>query len=174
RAEDRGSFSCYFDTDGSGRIELSDGIFSGYRYFDREGVEPRYPFGHGLSYTSFAFSELWLSSQRASAAALLAGERVSVSVRVGNTGQRAGAEVVQVYVRDVASSLPRPPKELKGFARVALEAGQSGEARIELGRGAFEYYDPARHAWVLEPGEFEILVAASATDVRLRAKLVVE
>jgi beta-glucosidase len=174
RAEDRGSFSCYFDTDGTGRIELTDGIYSGYRHFDREGIEPRYPFGHGLSYTSFAFSELSLTSQRLRAASLLAGERLGVSVRVSNTGQRAGAEVVQVYVRDVASRLPRPPKELKGFARVALEPGQSGEARIELGRGAFEYYDPEQHGWVLEPGEFEILVAASARDVRLRAKLSVE
>jgi len=173
RAEDRGSFSSYFDIDGSGRIELSDGVFSGYRYFDREGVEPRYPFGFGLSYTRFGYSDLRLSSERLSAARLLAGERLGVSVRVANTGHRAGAEIVQVYVRDVASSLPRPPKELKGFARLTIEPGQSGEARVELGRGAFEYYDPAHHGWVLEPGEFEILVAASASDVRLRATLTI-
>jgi beta-glucosidase len=173
RAEDRGSFSSYFDTDGSGRIELSDGIFSGYRYFDREGIEPRYPFGFGLSYTRFNYSDLRLSSERLAAARLLAGESLGVSLRVANTGHRAGAEVVQVYVRDVASSLPRPPKELKGFARLTVEPGQSGEARIELGRGAFEYYDPARRGWVLEPGEFEILVAASASDVRLRARLTI-
>jgi beta-glucosidase len=72
-------------------------------------------------------------------------------------------------VRDVASRLPRPPKELKGFARVALEPGQSGEARIELGPSAFEYYDPDQHRWVLEPGEFEILVGTSAADIRARA-----
>ena len=96
-----------------------------------------------------------------------------MSVRVSNTGARAGAELVQVYVRDVASSLPRPLKELKGFARVALEPGQSGEAHVDLDRGAFQYYDPARGGWWLEPGEFEILVAASATDVRLSALVIV-
>jgi beta-glucosidase len=169
RAEDRGSFDSYFDSDGDGRIELSDGIFSGYRYFDREGIAPRFAFGFGLSYTTFRFSDLRLSSPRISAGAAL-----DVSVRVTNTGVRAGAEVVQVYVRDVASRLPRPPKELKGFARVELAAGASGEARVQLPSQAFEYYDPAQKRWVLEPGEFEILVAASATDVRLRASVVVE
>jgi beta-glucosidase len=165
-AEDRGSFESYFDSDGDGHIELSDGIFSGYRYFDREGVAPRFAFGFGLSYTSFGFSDLRLSSAR-----LAAGDTLDVSVRVTNTGARAGAEVVQVYVRDVASRLPRPPKELKGFARLELEPGASGEARIQLPRQAFEYYDPEAKRWLLEPGEFEILVGASATDVPLRASV---
>jgi beta-glucosidase len=116
RAEDRGSFESYFDRDGDERVELSDGIWSGYRHFDRNGIEPRFPFGFGLSYTSFRLSELVLSSER-----LTAGQSLGVRLRVRNTGKRAGAEVVQVYVRDVASRLPRPPKELKGFARVSLE-----------------------------------------------------
>jgi beta-glucosidase len=164
RAEDRGSFACYFDPDNDGRIELLDGIFSGYRYFDREGIAPRFAFGHGLSYTTFRFSDLHLSSNQ-----IAAGDALELAVRVTNAGARAGAEVVQVYVRDVASRLPRPPKELKGFARIELDAGQSGEARVTLPPQAFEYYDPSMHRWVLEPGEFEILVAASAADVRLRA-----
>jgi beta-glucosidase len=168
RAEDRGSFDSYFDTDGSDRIELSDGVFSGYRYFDREGIAPRYPFGFGLSYTTFRFSDLRLSAE-----SIAPGDKLELRLRVTNTGERTGAEVVQVYVRDLESSLPRPPKELKGFARVSLEPGQSGEARIELPRGAFEYYDPARGGWLLEPGEFEILVGASATDIRLRAQVTV-
>jgi beta-glucosidase len=168
RAEDRGSFDSYFDSDGDGRIELTDGIFSGYRYFDREGIAPRFAFGFGLSYTKFSFSDLSLSSPR-----IAAGAALDVSVRVTNSGPRAGAEVVQVYVRDVASRLPRPPKELKGFARLELAAGASGVARIQLPPEAFEYYDPAQKRWVLEPGEFEILVGASATDVRLRASVVV-
>jgi beta-glucosidase len=169
RAEDRGSFASYFDPDGDGRIELSDGIFSGYRHFDREGIAPRFAFGFGLSYTTFRFSDLRLSSAR-----IAAGDSLGVSVRVTNTGMRAGAEVVQVYVRDVASRLPRPPKELKGFARLELDPGKSGEARVELPRQAFEFYDPALKRWVLEPGEFEILVAASAADVRLRATVVID
>lgn len=164
RAEDRGSFDSYFDPDGSGRIELSDGVFSGYRHFDRAGIEPRYPFGFGLSYTSFRLSDLRLSTER-----LAPGEKLELRVRVTNTGARTGAEVVQVYVRDVESRLPRPPKELKGFARVSLEPGQSSDARIELLPSAFEYYDPARGGWLLEPGEFELLVGASASDIRLRA-----
>jgi beta-glucosidase len=168
RAEDRGSFDSYFDSDGDGRIELTDGVFSGYRYFDREGIAPRFAFGFGLSYTKFSFSDLSLSSPR-----IAAGAALDVSVRVTNSGPRAGAEVVQVYVRDVASRLPRPPKELKGFARLELAAGASGVARIQLPPEAFEYYDPAQKRWVLEPGEFEILVGASATDVRLRASVVV-
>jgi beta-glucosidase len=168
REEDRGSFDSYFDTDGDGRIELSDGIFSGYRYFDREGLAPRFAFGFGLSYTRFGFSELGLSSTR-----LAAGDALDVAVRVTNTGLRAGAEVVQVYVRDVASRLPRPPKELKGFARIELEPGASGAVRIQLPPQAFEYYDPEAKGWLLEPGEFEILVGASATDVRLRASVTV-
>jgi beta-glucosidase len=168
RAEDRGSFDSYFDSDGDGRIELTDGVFSGYRYFDREGIAPRFAFGFGLSYTKFSFAELSLSSPR-----IAAGAALDVSVRVTNSGPRSGAEVVQVYVRDVVSRLPRPPKELKGFARLELAAGASGVARIQLPPEAFEYYDPAQKRWVLEPGEFEILVGASATDVRLRASVVV-
>jgi beta-glucosidase len=168
RAEDRGSFACYFDPDNDGRIELSDGIFSGYRHFDREGIAPRFAFGYGLSYTKFRFSDLRLSSNH-----IAAGDSLELGVRVTNTGARAGAEVVQVYVRDVASRLPRPPKELKGFARIELGAGQSGEALVKLPTQAFEYYDPSLHRWVLEPGEFEILVAASAVDVRLRATVTV-
>lgn len=171
RAQDRGSFSSYFDEDGDDRVALTDGIFSGYRFFDQNGVEPRFAFGFGLSYTSFDLAELTLSAPRLSVAELTSGGALGVSVRVTNTGARAGAEVVQVYVRDTASRLPRPPKELKGFARVALEPGASGLARVELGLSAFEYYDPEAHRWVLEPGEFEILVGTSAGDIRSRASL---
>ena len=164
RAQDRGSFGCYFDTDGDDRVALADGIYSGYRHFDQHGIEPRFAFGFGLSYTTFQLAELSLSAPR-----IAAGEPLAVSVRVTNRGARAGAEVVQVYVRDVASRLPRPPKELKGFARAELEPGASCVARVELGRSAFEYYDPEQRRWVLEPGEFEILVGTSAADIALRA-----
>jgi len=167
-AEDRGSFDCYFDADGDQRVELSDGIFSGYRHFDRHGIEPLFPFGFGLSYTSFRLSELALSSER-----LRAGQSLRVSLRVTNTGARAGAEVVQVYVHDVASRLPRPPKELKGFARVELAPGETRETEIELPPSAFEYYDPEQKRWLLEFGEFEILVGVSAGDIRLRARVLI-
>jgi beta-glucosidase len=166
RPEDRGSFPHYFDHDGDDRVTLGDGIFSGYRHFDRHGIEPRFAFGFGLSYTTFRLSNLRLSSRQ-----LAAGQTLGVTIDITNTGPRAGAEVVQVYVRDVASRLPRPLKELKGFTRVVLEPGRSTEARVELGSSAFEYYDPEAHGWVLEPGEFEILVGVSANDIRASARL---
>jgi beta-glucosidase len=166
RAEDRSSFDSYFDTDGDGRVALTDGIFTGYRHFDRSGIEPRFPFGFGLSYTTFEYGELALSKAR-----LSRGETLELSLEVKNTGSRAGAEVVQVYLRDIACRLPRPYKELKGFARVTLEPGESKRARVVLDEGAFKYYDPERHAWVLEPGEFEVLVGASAGDIRRRAPI---
>ncbi len=166
RAEDRSSFTSYHDQDGDGRVRLDDGIFTGYRHFDRNQIEPRFPFGFGLSYTTFRYSELALSAARVEE-----GQRVLVSFTVENVGQRPGSEVAQLYLRDVASRLPRPPKELKGFARLTLEPGQSRQAQIELSQEAFEYYDPERGGWLLEPGEFEVLIGASATDVRLRAAL---
>ncbi len=164
RAEDRSSFDSYFDHDGDRRVALTDGIFTGYRHVDRSGKAPRFPFGFGLSYTRFEYSALKLSASR-----VAPGQGLSVSVVLKNAGERAGAEVVQVYVRDVASALPRPLKELKGFAKVRMAAGETRAVSITLDENAFKYYDPAQHAWVLEPGEFEILVGASAGDIRLRA-----
>ncbi|MEO8182261.1 MAG: glycoside hydrolase family 3 C-terminal domain-containing protein [Deltaproteobacteria bacterium] len=168
RAEDRSSFGSYFDADGDQRVVLEDGIFTGYRHFDRSGIEPRFAFGFGLSYTTFRHAALSLSRER-----LGAGQSLELHVEVTNTGSRAGAEVVQVYVRDVACRVPRPEKELKGFARVLLEPGESKRAQVVLQEDAFKYYDPEQRRWVLEPGEFEVLVGASATDIRQRAKLVV-
>jgi beta-glucosidase len=168
RVEDRSCFGSYFDSDGDQRVVLEDGIFTGYRHFDRTGIEPRFAFGFGLSYTTFRHSGLRLSHER-----LSAGQDLELSVDVTNTGTRAGAEVVQVYVRDVACRLPRPEKELKGFARVLLEPGESRRATVLLQADAFEYYDPEQRRWLLEPGEFEVLVGASATDIRQRARLVI-
>lgn len=169
REEDRSSFNCYHDDDADRRVALTDGIFTGYRHADRAGVEPLFPFGFGLSYTRFEHGGLTLSRER-----IVPGQSVGLSLTVSNVGDRSGAEVVQVYVRDVASRLPRPLKELKGFARVALEAGESRRVDITLPPSAFEYYDPDRKGWVLEPGEFEVLVGASAADIRQRARLIVE
>ena len=166
--EDRSSFNSYFDADGDQRVKLEDGIFTGYRHFDRARIEPRFAFGFGLSYTTFQHSGLKLSRER-----LAAGQSLELSLDVTNTGLRAGAEVVQVYVRDVACRLPRPEKELKGFARVVLEPGETKRASVVLKQDAFEYYDPEQRRWVIEPGEFEVLVGASATDIRQRARFVI-
>jgi beta-glucosidase len=169
RLEDRSSYNSYHDRDGDLRVELSDGVFGGYHHFDRHGIEPRFPFGFGLSYTTFAYGGLALSSRT------LRGEQtLEVSLEVTNTGARAGAEVVQLYVRDVEARVPRPHKELKGFAKVELEPGEKKRVSIGIDRRALEFYDADARQWVAEPGAFELLIGASATDIRLEASFQLE
>jgi beta-glucosidase len=145
-----------------GQVLYGEGLFIGYRAFDRTGIAPRFPFGHGLSYTTFSYGSVSVSS---------GGD--SVSVEVTNTGDVAGDEVVQLYVRDVESTLVRPEKELKGFVRLrGLAPGETRTATFALDDRSFACWDPAAHDWVAEPGEFELLIGASASDVRGRATLV--
>jgi beta-glucosidase len=143
-------------------VEYAEGIFVGYRGFDQNEIEPLFPFGHGLSYTAFEYSGLEISSPT-----VKAGGTVEVSMRVRNSGSQAGADVVQLYLRDVESSLPRPPKELKGFRRVSLEPGQARTLTFTLGRPDMAFFDPGKGDWVAEPGAFEVLVGASSRDIRL-------
>ena len=150
-----------------GEVHYGEGLFIGYRAFDRTGVAPVFPFGHGLSYTSFSYGPIGLSSPTAGP-----GSSVEVTVAVTNTGDVVGDEVVQLYVGDPEASVVRPPKELKGFVRLRdVAPGATVEARFTLDDRAFAFWDPAAHDWVVEPGEFELLVAASAADVRGRATL---
>ena len=149
---------------GCREVNYGEGIFVGYRYFDRKGVAPLFPFGHGLSYTTFAYSHLKVTKS------VKAGEEVLVSLQVKNTGKVAGKEVVQLYVSDPKSSLARPPKELKGFSKVALKPGESTTVEFVLNERSMAFYDPRKHAWVVEPGEFEVLVGSSSRDIRLKAK----
>lgn len=146
-----------------GHVRYGEGIYIGYRYYDKKDVEPLFPFGFGLSYTKFAYDDLHLSS-----AELGPGERLTVAVTVTNTGDVTGRDIVQVYVRDREASVSRPEKELKGFASVTLEPGERREVRVELDPGAFAFWDDARHTWMAEEGEFEILVGASSRDIRAR------
>jgi len=164
RLEDRSSFDSYHDR-GDLRVELTDGVFTGYRHFDREGIEPRFAFGFGLSYTHFEYAELALSSDRLGAAAAL-----EVSLEVRNAGARAGAEVVQLYVSALEPSLPRPVKELAGFRKVWLEAGQVARVTLRLERRALEYYDAERQAFRFDPGRFAVSLGPHAGDQRLRAE----
>jgi beta-glucosidase len=143
-------------------VEYAEGIFVGYRGFDKNEIEPLFPFGHGLSYTTFEYDALKISSPTVEA-----GGTVEVSMRVRNGGSQAGADVVQLYLRDVESSLPRPPKELKGFRRVSLEPGQARTLTFTLGRPDMAFFDPGKGDWVAEPGAFEVLVGASSRDIRL-------
>jgi beta-glucosidase len=143
-------------------IDHTEGLYVGYRYFDSYDVEPAFPFGHGLSYTTFDYSDLTVTS---------GDDGVEVRVEVTNTGAVAGAEVVQLYVSDDGSSLPRPAKELKEFAKVDLAPGASTEVTFALGDEAFSYYDPEQNGWVLEPGAFSIQVGGSSRDIRLSGQV---
>jgi beta-glucosidase len=143
-------------------VAYGEGIFVGYRGFDRDKKEPLFPFGHGLSYTTFEYSDLTIKTPK-----VKAGAPVEVSLKVRNTGPRAGAEVVQLYVHDVKSSLPRPEKELKGFGRVLLQPGEARTLSFTLEPSALAFFDPGRGDWTTEAGEFKVLVGASSRDIRL-------
>lgn len=148
------------------KVEYAEGIYVGYRYFDSKNVEPQFPFGFGLSYTTFAYSDLEATQSTTSGDQL-----VDVTMQIRNTGSRPGAEVVELYVHDGHSKIDRPAHELKGFKRVELKPDQSQTLRFTLDRAAFSYWDPATHAWTADDGEFEIQIGASSRDIRLRAPL---
>jgi beta-glucosidase len=167
RLEDRSSFDSYHDRDNDKHVLLSDGVFTGYRHHDKTGVAPRFPFGFGLSYTTFEYRGLRLSANRMTAA-----DTLTVEFDVYNTGSCAGAEVAQVYIADRHCRLPRPVKELKSFAKVMLEPGDAAHVSVDLTVKDLQFYDPAVHGWVSEPGEFEVLVGASSADIRLGGKFV--
>lgn len=150
----------------NGHVLYGEGLFVGYRYYDAKGIEPLFPFGHGLSYTRFEYANLQLA-----AAELEPGQPLSLSLDVTNVGQRPGAEVVQVYVRDIASRLQRPAKELKAFAKVHLQPGETRTLTLTLAADAFAYYDPARPGWVTEAGAFEVSIGKSAADLRLSRRI---
>ena len=159
RLEDNPSHG-FFPGD-EGRVSYEESIYVGYRHYDTKCIEPLFPFGHGLSYTEFEYDNLQIRP------GTNGGIRVTLDVK--NAGEAAGAEVVQLYVKDVEASVDRPEKELKGFAKIALEPGETKEAEIHLNRDAFAFFSPERNRWVVEEGEFEILVGASSRDVRLRS-----
>jgi len=146
-----------------------EGIFIGYRYYDKKALQPLFPFGFGLSYTTFAYSDL-----RLGASSIKETETLSVEVKVKNTGKMAGKEVVQLYVRENKPRVVRPPKELKAFAKVALEAGQEKTVRFELSRRDFAYFDSTHHDWTVHSGEFEIQVGGSSRDLPLKQTVQVQ
>jgi beta-glucosidase len=146
---------------GNGEVRYGEGIFIGYRYYDAKEVPVQFPFGYGMSYTSFAYQ-----NPKVSAMSFKDVDGLTVSVDVTNTGRVAGKEVVQVYVHDHKSGLVRPPKELKGFAKVELQPGETKTVTLRLDFRAFAYYHPAYKQWITEDGEFDILIGASSTDIR--------
>jgi beta-glucosidase len=146
----------------NGTTVYSEGVFVGYRWFDTKNIEPLFAFGHGLSYTTFKYSNLKVvrSGDANSPGA-------TVEFEITNTGKRAGAEVAQVYVQDVKASVARPMKELKGFQKMALQPGETKTVTVTLDRIALAYFDEKQSSWVAEAGEFKVLVGASARDIRL-------
>ena len=150
---------------GPRQIEYRESVYVGYRWYDTAGVEVAYPFGHGLSYTTFVWSDPEVLRQE--------GTDVDVAVTVTNTGPRAGSEVVQVYVHDVASTVFRPRQELKGFAKVHLQPGESRAVVVSLDQRSFAFWDVTRQDWTVEPGEFEIRFGASSRNIRGRVRVTV-
>lgn len=145
-----------------GKAFYREGIFVGYRYFDRAKVKPLFPFGFGLSYTTFAYHGLTVTPDGAN-------ERVAFDVK--NSGSRAGAEVAEIYVAENHPPVPRPVKELKQFARLSLQPGQMQRVQLELPRSAFAHYDTSTHGWKGDAGQYQILVGASSQDIRLRSTI---
>ena len=148
-----------------GKVFYKEGIFVGYRGFDRSDVKPLFPFGYGLSYTTFAYDGLRVDKE---------GANYQVRFSIRNTGARTGADVAEVYVQPVNPKVERPLKELKGFARANLPMGTVKNIRVDLDRSAFAYYDAATHGWKVDPGEYKILVGSSSADIRLTATVKIE
>lgn len=160
----------YLNFPGDGEtVEYREGIFVGYRHYDTRDVEPLFPFGYGLSYTSFEYCDLQVDKKQIKDA-----ETITVTVKIKNTGGMEGKEVVQLYVRDVESTMPRPEKELKGFEKVSLQPGEEKTVTFELGKRAFAYYNVKLKDWHVETGTFEILVGKSSRNILLRDKVDVE
>ena len=149
----------------NGQVEVSEGIFWGYRYAEKNKILPLYPFGHGLSYTHFSFDHLKIKADE------VKGTRFEVSFDVTNTGQVSGAEVAQLYVSEVKPSVPRPTKELKGFTKVFLRPGETQRVSIMMDESSFRFFDSKTHDWKVNSGVFKISIGASSEDIRLSKSL---
>ena len=163
--EDNATFHNYYPQKGDKHIEYSEGVFLGYRHFDQAGLKPLFPFGFGLSYTRFAYGSLKIEPLGKSGKTL-----VQVSFEIKNVGSRGGEEIAQLYVGDSHASVPRPPKELKGFTKVNLLPGETKQVTLTLDRRAFSFFDVKKQDWHAEPGDFAILIGSSSADIRLKGK----
>lgn len=161
RLEDAPAFASYPGE--RGHVAYAEGVFAGYRHYDLRRVEPRFAFGHGLSYSRFAFGEPRVDLEEEPGAS--GRVRLRAAVEVANAGERAGSEVVQLYVSDLESGLARPPQELRAFAKLALAPGERRTVRLALGTAAFAAWDPERRAWLAEAGEYEIHIGRSSRDI---------
>jgi len=143
------------------QVNYTEGLFVGYRWHDAQNIKPLFSFGHGLSYTTFEYGKITADKK-----AMTSSDKITFTVDVKNTGKREGSEIVQLYIHDLKSSLPRPVKELKGFEKVSLKPGEVKTVTFTVEKTALSYFDGGKHEWVAEPGDFEAVVGASSTDVR--------
>ncbi|PEA24940.1 glycosyl hydrolase [Bacillus cereus] len=160
----------YLNFPGEGdKVEYKEGVFVGYRYYDKKNVEPLFPFGFGLSYTNFEYSNLSVDKKE-----IKDTETVSVTVNVKNIGSTVGKEIVQLYIKDVESTMIRPEKELKGFEKVELQPGEEKTVNFTLNKRSFAYYNVELKDWHVETGEFEILVGKSSREIVLQDNMYVQ
>lgn len=163
RIEDTPAFTNFWP-DAHLRIPYAEGVLTGYRWYDTRDIEPAFPFGHGLSYTDFEYSDLMLSAD-----AVTEGETLRVSFKLTNTGQRAGKEVVQLYLQEHHPRLPRAVRDLKNFAKVELAPGESKIVSIDLTSEDFAQWDAELKRWVVNTGDFDVLIGSSSRDLRLQS-----
>jgi beta-glucosidase len=157
------------DDHGARSVRYGEGVFVGYRSYDHRTLDVLFPFGHGLSYTGFAYSDLKLDKKT-----MADTETLTVTVDVKNTGKRAGKEIVQLYVEDKTGYAVRPIRELKGFEKVSLEAGETKTVTFALDKRAFAYYNTGLGDWFSPSGEYEIVIGASSRDLRQRESVTVK
>jgi beta-glucosidase len=169
RWQDNAVHDTYYPKNAEKKVTYSEGVLLGYRHFDKSGIKPLFPFGYGLSYTSFNYKNLTVSTAQASG-----DQPVTLGFDVTNTGSRAGAEVAEIYVGDRHAPVPRPVKELKGFTKVDLKPGESRHIEVSLNRRAFSYYDVNTHQWTVAPGSFDLYVGRSAAETVLTGKVMVQ
>lgn len=167
RWEDCSAFDSYKKLDGTTIYE--DGIYVGYRHFEKNNIKPLFPFGFGLSYTTFKYNDLKLSSKDVNQ-----NDKLLVKFSVKNTGNVNGSEVVQLYIKDIKSSIDRPVKELKGFKKVNLNPGEEKVVELTIDKNALSFFDPKTKEWTAENGEFEILIGSSSQDIRLKEKFILK
>lgn len=155
--------------DGIWDIEYKEGIFVGYRWYEKENIKPLFAFGHGLSYTEFSYGKASADSK-----SMTGDGSITVSLDITNTGKTTGKEVVQLYISDMKSSLPRPEKELKDFRKIELEPGETATVTFTIEKEDLSYFDPEKHDWVAEPGKFKALIGSASDDIRAEISFALE
>jgi len=163
--EDNATYNSYHAKDN--RLPYVEGVFLGYRHFDAKKIAPLFPFGYGLSYTTFEYKNL-----KVTPASSAINPKIGVEFEIMNTGARDGAEIAQVYVKEVNPTVARPDKELKAFEKVWLRPGETKKVSLDLDYGAFAYYDTGKGKWAVNPGKFEITVGSSSRLIRFYQQVV--